>query len=756
MSPYVKLVNLNNAPGAPLQRRNHWIIHPDATNRPHLAPETSLNVQRARVRSVCRSLGLGIFYETWQKLAGTSGPYETRKVAIREDRLVAALAGAIHVLPASIAISIAVLNSYGYYIGEELAGPQGQDDEKLAGLQLAAKLHELTMQASIAAMLLQYVRHEVALSNGLPFGALFAGHLFKDVSFLWSAEFWGTAKGAFRNENRRWKLVVLLVVCTVLGLTAGPATANILKPRMGNWPAGGTDFWINVTTAEIWSKYAAGAEVPASCSIDTGVRSCPHAGWQTLAQDYFPYWSHLQNKGYLPDTIRIPSRNSIRELYPQIRSTTQQYSQPFSVATTQYSVVADSIAETGRLWAWVVAAAWGTKGQPWRFWSHKEAIYTVSAYQPIVHTRCANSSLDPADPPKDPVKFYDLRDIHTYRTTGDFPLEAQEDLSLADLQTFNDGPSLKWTTVSQPSAGFMALAAIVVIPASVQSPRGIFTCTVDSRIAPAKVQSTRNRYKIVTSHLEPSTTWHPAGTDATYGGGDKWAAVSIEPQWAEYLNAKTVDGNSTVFRLLAAAAGLRDMNTPAGSTTGYVIESILATMIVNGLARRNYNGGVIGELKDWDFGSGHVTCGPWCKQMMPLHGPMGAGGAVYTLDEIAQKKATKLTMYAESTGYAYSPKGFTTKLSIAILLLYSCIVLTHWGFMIWVKESSSSWRSSSEIAALAMNSRATATLHDTGAGIETSRVYRQSVRIVSVGEKVELSFEDRLDQEKIALNTWYS
>lgn len=272
-------------------------------------------VPRASFRRLCRSLGLGLFYESWRKFFGSLEVYETRKVAIREDRWIAALTGSIHVLPASVAISIALLNSFGYYIGEELAGAQGQDDEKLAGLQLAAKLHELTIQASIAAMLLQYIRHEIALRDGLPFGALFAGHLFKDVSFLWSSEFWGTANGTFTSTQRKWKLIILLVVCTLLGLTAGPASANILKPRRGDWPAGGTDFWLDVSSADLWSRNVVGPEVPSSCLYDTTEKSCPHGDWQTLAQSYFPYWSHLEKKGYLPilsgSLASNPSVNSI-------------------------------------------------------------------------------------------------------------------------------------------------------------------------------------------------------------------------------------------------------------------------------------------------------------------------------------------------------------------------------------------------------------------------------------------------------------
>lgn len=141
---------------------------------------------------------------------------------------------------------------------------------------------------------------------------------------------------------------------------------------------------------------------------------------------------------------------------------------------------------------------------------------------------------------------------------------------------------------------------------------------------------------------------------------------------------------------------------------------------------------------------------------MPLRGPMGHGGSVYTINNHATQNATKLTMIAEAVGYAYSPKGFTTILSITVLFLYSCIVLAHWGYMIRTRKSSSSWQSSAEIAALAMNSRQTDVLTNTGCGVETSRIFKQSVRVVSVGGRLELAFKGLPEQESINCNTWYS
>lgn len=711
---------------------------------------------RSRFSSLCRTLGLGLFFEAWHKSKGRYQAHETRKVAIRKDRSIAALAGLIHLLPASVAITIGILNTFGYYIGEELAGLQGQDTEKFAGLQLAAKLHELTIQASITTMLLQYVRHELALSDGMPFGALFASQLYKDISFLWSSEFWGTANGHFSTRKRKWRMIILLVLCAILGFTVGPASANIMKPRAGIWPAGGTDFWIGVPPGALWSSNFTEHDVSSTCAIDTNDRSCPYGDWKTLTQEYLPYWAHLQNKGTLPGSIRIPGFRSVREMCPQIRSTSQQYSQPLTVATTQYATVAEAVAETGRLWAWVVAAAWRTKGQPWRFWSHSEATFSVPAYQPIVHARCSNFSISNANPSSNKLTFYDLSDYKAFQRTGEFPLITAHTTTSPNATINLSGPSVEWVSIQQVNTGRSALAATVRLPYDGTKNPQVYPCTIDARIAPAKVQGTRNTYEVVTSHIEGSTIWIPAGTKATYGLDKSWPAINIDPQWAAYLNPLIASDNTTVFHQLVIAAGLQNAKSLQGLDRGCVIESILTLMIANGLARSNFNQSIVGDLQGWDFDSESPSCGLWCNEMMPLHKPMGRGGNVYTLDATAQKNAIKLAMYAEVSGYAYSSNGATTVLSIAVLFLYSCIVLGHWFYMIWVQESSNSWQSSAEIAALAVNSRPTQLLHNTGAGIETSKIFKHRVRVISVGERVELSFRDQPDEEKIAFNAWYS
>ena len=114
----------------------------------------------------------------------------------------AALRGAVHLVPCTGALFLVALNSAEFYIGGELSGATGQDPEKLAALQFAAKVHELFMIASLGAVLLTYLRKELAFGDGLLLGAVFSAHQFQRISFLWSAPMWESFTRSGRRGER--------------------------------------------------------------------------------------------------------------------------------------------------------------------------------------------------------------------------------------------------------------------------------------------------------------------------------------------------------------------------------------------------------------------------------------------------------------------------------------------------------------------------------------------------------------------------
>ena len=173
-----------------------------------------------------------------------NGKHEPIKVAIRKSYTIAILRGLIHVLPISFALVEIILNTNTYYIG---VSPYNQ-----AVYQSLAKIHEIMIQASLATVILAYVRHELISDNGLPLGALVSGLQISQFAYLWSIEFWGTLRSKTYPISRKLKLLIVILTCFTVAILAGPSSAVLLIPRLDFWPAGSTDIWINATPDDLY------------------------------------------------------------------------------------------------------------------------------------------------------------------------------------------------------------------------------------------------------------------------------------------------------------------------------------------------------------------------------------------------------------------------------------------------------------------------------------------------------------------------
>ena len=308
-------------------------------------------------------------------------------------------------------------------------------------------------------------------------------------------------------------------------------------------------------------------------------------------------------------------------------------------------------------------------------------------------------------------------------------------------------PALAWYSIPQPASNNTILAAVVFVPA-LRFP--LFTCTVDARQMPILQRTQRNEIQLVDS-LEPGYV-NPPAIGLT--------PISLDPQWANYLNPTTLQSKVTAFGAMLRSAGLWNTTQRTDeSLSSAVMESIIALIVVNGIARSDWRYSIVGNLKGLSPDlNNDVTygCAEWCQRLMPQHGRnLGYGGSAFDLNRSLYPNATMLTMHAHTTGYAYSSKGKTTKVSIVILLVYSTLAVLHWIYLSFKGETSNSWDSSGEIAALALNSPRTDKLRNTGAGIDSTAVFAEQVRVVAVGDRLELAFDRTSDQEKMELNGFY-
>ena len=177
-------------------------------------------------------------------LAIGRGYDESTKIAIRKSRKVALIRALVHVVPISVALWEIIINWNTYYLGATIRNQ--------AYYQFGAKVHEMTAQASLAAIVFSYIRYEMALGQGLPLGALFSGLQISQASYLWSMEFWGSICSQNLPTRRKIGMVLIVSVAIVLAATVGPSSAILLIPRLDYWPAGATDIWLNTTSQAIW------------------------------------------------------------------------------------------------------------------------------------------------------------------------------------------------------------------------------------------------------------------------------------------------------------------------------------------------------------------------------------------------------------------------------------------------------------------------------------------------------------------------
>ena len=197
-------------------------------------------------RLVLRALGFNLIVHACGSLhhVTSKGLHEPLKIAIRKDRVIALLRSLIYVIPISVALCEVILNWNTYYVGVSIYNQ--------VVYQIIAKIHELAIQASLATILYSYIRYEMTVGNGIPFGALFSGLQISQISYIWSMEFWGSVRTAHLPLRRKIGLLALIIISIVLASLSGPSSAVLLVPRLDYWQVGSTDIWINAISEDIY------------------------------------------------------------------------------------------------------------------------------------------------------------------------------------------------------------------------------------------------------------------------------------------------------------------------------------------------------------------------------------------------------------------------------------------------------------------------------------------------------------------------
>ncbi|KAJ8113466.1 hypothetical protein OPT61_g4409 [Boeremia exigua] len=147
---------------------------------------------------------------------------EQRKVTMLEHRPLAVVYSLLHLIPLTVASILLVLRWTSHWVS--------YIDSYSTALQFAAKLRELTMQASLTEVLLCIIRAGL-VNDVVPLGALSSSMQASQLSYLWSLDFFSIFKSNAFRGRQKVLLAVAIPVLISLASVVGPSSAVLLIPR---------------------------------------------------------------------------------------------------------------------------------------------------------------------------------------------------------------------------------------------------------------------------------------------------------------------------------------------------------------------------------------------------------------------------------------------------------------------------------------------------------------------------------------------
>ena len=678
-------------------------------------------------KTLCRALGLNVIYSFFTFLSYQTvgkGYTEQTKVAIRKSRTTALLRALIHIIPVTVALWEIVLNWNTYFVGYNVYN--------LAYYQFGAKLHEIAIQASLSAVIFSYVRYELILGDGIPFGALFSGLQISQASYFWSMEFWGTICSQSIPTRLRLRLLSVVAASIFLAAVTGPSSAILLVPRLDYWPAGSTDIWINITSSSLWPARLAkhfcvliicviytdhffstnASDVPPQC-LNANISSihtftCPSHGWEAI-QNFIYVTTHTLDPKYLaktrwvntPDWVEVTGQASQRRL--SLAADNSEGDDPEqTIATIQQLGVANALTEIGNLWTFSVSNI-SRRGHG-SVLQRQDAVHAINSgyYQPYTRASCATDVIYslhddravafPIPPGVDADLMLDQTEynnsilgIHSFLYAG---LSRDQILSTPGS---TEETRLKWVELPQDPFNGSAIGAVILLPRSPSnSTQQLVVCNLGAGWGSSFINTSTqdSGTTFTTSVVDPSANHLDPDFDK-----NPWAQ-QVSSQAESIASDRTLNFDLPFFpekpvTVTEDWADYLNPFVPALNTT--VIDSLMSTylpaaqmstldqtaiaqwvlsgLLANGLASIGATARLQGDLKTIIKPDGSRE---WDGDYW-----YSGKGDVFIVDPEESKDWVKFRVYSTIEGYAYNIRGAPPKVAMAFLLAYCIIALSH-------------------------------------------------------------------------------
>lgn len=699
---------------------------------------------------------------------------EPPKIVISESWKSACWCFVVHLIPITTSSTILVVNIRGKFIGVDISDLLKSDTINLMLLQLAAKAQEILIVASLGLIVLQAVRHELLFGDGIPLGLIGSGLSFSNFEFFFKKEFYGALKYITYQGNKLRKLgfIALLIVCGITSVLAGPATAVLLVPKTQQYPAGGTEFFLNGSAEQFWPSDVSVdfSEIQQYCSIgnSTSFGICPAGGFFSI----FERWNAMNYTNFIDQSIASYAADlSGSRFYWPIHSPESQIPSLYTIGDPRsddsdlqpYTWLVQAHAASATVLQHLASDWWQAVSLEWHINPLKIDDRNIKASVPSVISalRCANAQNISAS--EKIIQFPTIQGRWTWSPNANFTVNSLESSAVSHLR-------FQWVHLPD-EFGTASIGAVFETPwLSDNKSRVVVGCTAQTGWVPTD---------LFTDSYSFWSGWYPYGiqfggrtpayTEVT--GGEQLLAtngrVALSDAWLDLLTppapvlfVKTQNVQLSTIESILENVGLADISEPWNGST--LTEDWVNSDLTNNGGKTRFLEAIIGNvLADGlsRYGSHRVfnTTGPSSEWPLAMYDPRPdfdnrilKGKTAFESPNVPSVNLTTIDSRMHISGYSYqiTLAGY---LSMVVLLTHMVMSSFH---IAWVllhnRRTSSSWRSIAELVALAQNSQpALNALKNTGAGINSTstsaRVAKVRVRpqLGNPGvDHIELVFED--------------
>ena len=444
---------------------------------------------------------------------------------------------------------------------------------------------------------------------------------------------------------------------------------------------------------------------------DTSTLACPSHGWEAI-QSYIYTTVHILDPEYLalmggvgnPDWVEVVGRGSQRRLtISKEFGAPEGYDQESIIGTTQQSVIADALTETGELWTDVVASV-STSGHG-SVLQRQDAVHAINSgyYQPYTVASCATDVIrGPNDdsvvafpvPPGVEASLmlnqakYNKSVLGVYSFV--YPSITKDEI--LDTPGSIEQSRLKWVELPQEPFNGSAIGAVILLPRSTaNSTQELLVCNLGAGWGSSfmNTSSFAGGTTFTTNVIDPSAIDQyksPFDQRSPYFVGMSQAETSaagsvvnydlpffpekpviVTEAWADYLNPFLPASKTTVIdTLMSTNVPVRELSPADQIETA---KWALAGLLANGLASIGATGTLQGNLKTIVKSDGSEE---WDGDYW-----FSGKGDIFTVDPEESKDWVKLRVDSTIDGYAYNVRGISPKLAISSLLAYCIIAISH-------------------------------------------------------------------------------